>query len=38
MKNPVLEQLITKLSDAEREQAWEEIERTVAPVRRAERL
>ena len=26
MKNPVLERLITKLSDAEREQAWEEIE------------
>jgi hypothetical protein len=27
MKNPVLQQLIAKLSDAEREQAWEEISR-----------
>jgi SAM-dependent methyltransferase len=27
MKNPVLEQLIAKLSDTEREQAWEEIKR-----------
>jgi hypothetical protein len=27
VKNPVLQQLIAKLSDAEREQAWEEISR-----------
>jgi hypothetical protein len=31
MKNPILDQLISKLSDAQREQAWEEIERKLRP-------